>query len=69
MWYEGPGGQRLSEVRVQEALRTGASTIAVACPFCLANLEDAVKTLGVEEKVKVLDVAEVLLSSISHRPS
>jgi len=69
MWYEGPGGQRLSEARVQEALRKGASTIAVACPFCLANLEDAVKTLGVEEKVRVLDVAEVLLSSVSHQSS
>jgi len=64
MWYEGPPGQRLSEVRVNEALRTGASIIAVACPFCLVNLEDAVKTVGVEERLKVMDIAELLLRNV-----
>ncbi|PCN50528.1 cyclic nucleotide-binding protein [Candidatus Geothermarchaeota archaeon ex4572_27] len=67
MWYEGPPGPRLSEARVREALDAGASILAVACPFCLANLEDAVKTVGVEDRLRVMDVAEVLLKAV--RPS
>lgn len=65
MWYEGPPGKRLGEVRVEEALSTGASVVAVACPFCLLNLEDASKTLGVEDRLAVMDVAELVLRCLS----
>jgi Fe-S oxidoreductase len=34
--------------------------LATACPFCLSTLEDAVKTVGFEEKIKIMDVAELL---------
>jgi len=34
--------------------------LVTACPFCLSTLEDAVKTVGFEGKIKVMDIAELL---------
>jgi len=55
---------RLADIRIEEALELGAEVLATACPFCLLNLEDAVKTMGVEEKLQVRDIAELVLESI-----
>jgi len=46
--------------RVHEALDLGADTIAVACPYCVTTLEDAVKVLDVENKITVKDIAELV---------
>ncbi|MBS7632081.1 succinate dehydrogenase iron-sulfur subunit [Candidatus Bathyarchaeota archaeon] len=50
--------------RVKEALSLGVDTIAVACPFCVTTLEDAVKVLDVEGKIAVKDVLELLREAI-----
>jgi len=63
MWVDVPG-EKLAERRAREAAEVGADVIAVACPFCLVTLEDAVKTTGLEERLKVMDIAELLLASI-----
>ncbi|MEM0006699.1 MAG: (Fe-S)-binding protein [Candidatus Bathyarchaeia archaeon] len=59
MWVDIPG-PRLAEVRVKEAVDVGAEILAVACPFCMLTMEDAVKTTGNEGKIQVMDVAELL---------
>ncbi len=66
MWVESSseGGQRLAEVRIQDAVELGAEIIATACPFCVLTLEDAVKTSGHEEKIKVMDVMELLAEAL-----
>ena len=66
MWVESSSetGQRLAEVRVQDAVELGAEILATACPFCVLTLEDAVKTSGHEEKIKVMDVMELLAEAI-----
>jgi Fe-S oxidoreductase len=46
--------------RVREACETGASVLAVACPNCLTMLEDAVKAEGLEDRLVVKDVAEIV---------
>jgi Fe-S oxidoreductase len=61
MWADFDDERKLSEIRVKEALDTGASRIVTACPFCLQNLEDAVKTLDAEEALRVMDLAELTL--------
>jgi len=63
MWIDIPG-ERLAEVRVKEAADVGAEILAVACPFCLLTFEDAVKTTGLEGKLQVLDIAELLATAI-----
>ncbi|RLA82942.1 MAG: hypothetical protein DRG31_06750 [Deltaproteobacteria bacterium] len=66
MWVEGSGtGTRNSEIRVQEALQLGAEVIATACPFCLLTLEDALKTTGLEGRLRIMDITEILSQSLS----
>ena len=66
MWVESSSdtGQRLAEVRVQDAVELGAEIITTACPFCVLTLEDAVKTSGNEEKIRVMDVMELLADAL-----
>jgi Fe-S oxidoreductase len=59
MWVDIPG-ERLAEARVKDAAESGADVLAVACPYCLLTFEDAVKITGLEGKLQVLDVAELL---------
>jgi Fe-S oxidoreductase len=61
MWLEGTNpGTRLAQMRVKEALETGAEVLATACPFCLLTLEEAVKHLNADDRLKVMDVAELV---------
>jgi len=46
--------------RVREAAETGASVLAVACPLCAVMLEDAVKTEGLEGKLRVREISEIV---------
>jgi Fe-S oxidoreductase len=49
---------------VHEALDLGVDTVAVACPYCVTTMEDAVKVLDVENKITIKDVAELLNESL-----
>jgi Fe-S oxidoreductase len=42
----------------------GAEILAVACPFCLLTLEDAVKILELEDRIQVLDIMELVAKAI-----
>jgi Fe-S oxidoreductase len=65
MWLEGTNPNlRLAQMRVKEALETGAEILATACPFCLLTLEEAVKHLNVEEKIQVCDIAEIAVRAL-----
>ena len=65
MWLEGTNpGLRLAQLRVKEALDTGAEVLATACPFCLLTLEEAVKHLNVEDRLKTMDIAEIAVQAL-----
>ena len=64
MWMEERIGRRINVERVEEALSTGARTIAVGCPFCSTMLNDGVNGKGAADRVEVVDVATVLLRSV-----
>jgi Fe-S oxidoreductase len=66
MWVESSSetGQRLGEVRVNDAVEIGAEILVTACPLCVLTLEDAVKTSGNEEKIKVMEVTELLAEAM-----
>jgi Fe-S oxidoreductase/nitrate reductase gamma subunit len=66
MWMEEHIGKKVNDERSEEALATGASRIAVACPFCYVMMEDGVKGKGRDEDVKVQDIAEVLLEAVEN---
>ncbi len=54
------GSKEINIERTEEALQTGASTIAVACPFCMTMMTDGVKAKEKEQEVKVKDLAELI---------
>ena len=60
--YVESDGARPSHRRVAQAEETGASVMATACPFCVLNFEDGVKTVG--SSLKIRDVAEILAGLI-----
>jgi heterodisulfide reductase subunit D len=55
-----PGKKDINIERTEEALATGATTIAVACPFCMTMMSDGVKNKDRESDVKVKDLAELI---------
>jgi Fe-S oxidoreductase/nitrate reductase gamma subunit len=63
VWYEVPERKKIGVIRAEEAISTGAGTLAVACPFCITMFEDAVKAIG-NEKMKVKDIAEIVADSM-----
>lgn len=54
------GNKEINIERAEEALATGATTIAVACPFCMTMMIDGVKNKEREADVKVKDLAELI---------
>lgn len=58
------GHKDINIERTEEALGTGASTVAVACPFCMTMLTDGIKNKEKEGEVAVLDIAELIERSL-----
>jgi len=58
MWMEEREGKRINVERTEELLATGATALAVACPFCMTMISDGAKSLGAD--VPVYDIAEVV---------
>ncbi|MFM2182974.1 MAG: hypothetical protein RJB61_1268 [Actinomycetota bacterium] len=65
MWMEESVGVKVNDERAKEAISTGASRVATACPFCYIMLDDGVKAAGAgEDQVKVADISIHLLDAI-----
>ncbi len=63
MWMEEHIGKKVNIDRAEEAIATGATRVAVACPFCYVMMDDGVKEKGREDLV-VQDIAEMLIEAI-----
>ncbi|WP_409429778.1 (Fe-S)-binding protein [Mycobacterium sp. SMC-11] len=67
MWMEEHIGKRVNHDRVDEALATGATTIATGCPFCRVmvsdGIDDRIEASG-RSDVDVRDIAQLLLESL-----
>lgn len=57
------GNKDINVERTEEALATGASTIAVACPFCMTMISDGVKSKEREADIQVKDLSELIAES------
>ncbi len=64
LFYEPVEEMRMGQKRVQMAKEAGADAIVTACPFCLANIEDAIKTSGLEGRMRVLDLTELAVAHL-----
>jgi Fe-S oxidoreductase len=63
-WKDRVSKESLGEIRIKEAIGTGAGVIATACPYCIRMLNEAIAKLGVGNQIKVQDVTELLLQSV-----
>jgi Fe-S oxidoreductase len=63
MWIDTAAGERFSDLRVMEALETGADILATACPYCISCLEDSVKAKEIKN-LRVMDVAEIAAANL-----
>jgi Fe-S oxidoreductase len=63
MFLEETEGTKINIDRTKEALETGATTIASACPFCMTMLSDGVKDFEKNDDVEVKDIAEIILEN------
>jgi Fe-S oxidoreductase len=62
-----PKDKRVNQERARQALETGADVVAVGCPFCMTMLEDGINAKRGARDVKVMDVSELLLQSVTVR--
>jgi Fe-S oxidoreductase len=60
LFYEPKEDQRMGVKRVQMAAEAGANVIVTACPFCMVNMEDAIKVAGLEGKMTAIDLVELV---------
>ena len=65
LFYEPKEEQRMGVKRVQMAREAGANVMVTACPFCMVNIEDAIKVAGLEGKMAVIDLAELVDQQIA----
>jgi len=64
MWLEEQEGNRINEMRTEQAIETKAQTVITACPLCLQMFDDGIKAKAAEEKLRVMDIAELIAAQI-----
>jgi len=70
LFYEPKEDERMGVKRVRMAAEAGANVIVTACPFCMVNIEDAIKVAGLEGKMSVIDLAELVdQQMVRHEPA
>ena len=57
---ETPKGERFSDLRVEQAVKTGAEVLVTCCPYCITMLEDSRLTMEVSEALEIKDITEII---------
>ena len=63
-FQETPIQERFANPRVEQALEIEPDIMATACYFCLLNFIDATKTLNVDDKIEIMDIAEIVSQAL-----
>jgi Fe-S oxidoreductase len=69
MWLEERHGRRMNQNRIIDVQETGAGTLASSCPFCTSMFQDGIKGQGVEDNLKLQDIAELVQASMVTAPT
>jgi Fe-S oxidoreductase len=64
IWRDAKKGERLSEIRLDEALGTGADIIVTSCPYCLSMLEDARQADEKYRQIEIMDICELVVKGM-----
>jgi len=65
MWMEEQTGSRINLERVKEAIHQEPDTLCVSCPYCMTMMDDGLKDLGMADRVRVKDIAEVTAEALA----
>ena len=65
LFYEPKEDERMGVKRVRMAAEAGANVMVTACPFCMVNIEDAIKVAGLEGKMTAIDLTELVDKQIA----
>jgi len=60
VWMETPKGERFGDLRIEQAIGVGAEVLATCCPYCITMFEDSRVTMGVDEKIEIKDITEII---------
>jgi Fe-S oxidoreductase len=64
MWLHEMEGKHINNMRAEEIWRAGVQMVGTACPYCLTMLDDGMKSLETEKPPRVMDLVEIVASSI-----
>lgn len=61
MWIEEqPGTTKINQLRLDDALKTGAETVVTACPYCLQMFEESIEHKNIKDSLKAQDFVEIV---------
>ena len=60
IWMDTPKEERFSDIRLAQAMDTGAQILATACPYCITNFEESRLNLESEDAVEIKDITEII---------
>lgn len=64
IWMDTKKGERFSDLRIEQAIETGAEILAAACPYCILNFEDGLRSGENEDALVIKDIAELVDEAI-----
>jgi Fe-S oxidoreductase len=65
MWMETDADKRINQHRLDDALEVEVDTVATACPYCLLMFDDAIRSKGLGDQIKVMDLSEIIEQQLS----
>jgi Fe-S oxidoreductase len=60
VWMETAKDERFSNLRLEQAINAGAEVLVTACPYCIAMFEDSRVVMGLEDKIEIKDITEII---------
>jgi Fe-S oxidoreductase len=64
VWMETLKEERFSNIRIEQAVCSGADILVTACPYCIAMFEDSRVVMNYEDKIEVKDITEIIADVI-----
>lgn len=60
VWMETIKGQRFGDIRIEQAIETGAEELVTCCPYCITMFEDSRITTGADDMIVIKDITEII---------
>ena len=60
IWMDTPKGERFSDIRLEQAVETGAEVLVTSCPYCITNFEDSLLSRQDGRAIEIKDITEII---------